>query len=392
MKLLAKIVTCPYAFVLWLRNKCYHWGLIKSVMSDIPTISIGNITVGGTGKTPHTELILRLFSSEVPIAVLSGGYKRATQGFRYVTSQDSALDAGDEPLQIKRKFPSVVVAVCTNRIAAIKRIAHDHPQIKLIVLDDAFQYRKLKPTYSILLSDYARPFTRDLLLPFGRLRDLPSQASRADMIIVTKCPANLTPADRRMQQQTLRPLPHRPLLFTTLTYGTPQSIAASPPQSIATSQQSVTNSPRQSVISAEIITASQQSVTNSLRQPITTSSQPQPIASAEIIALTGIAQPKPFLQEIGKSGLIVQHLHFRDHHNFTQKDIARINSAAVQHPHAVIFTTEKDAMRLLNAPSLTPKAKAALFYIPIQAEFYTAGELNHFTSLTAAQFHHVTPL
>ena len=333
MKLFAKIVTCPYLLVLWLRNTCYDWGLMRSVTPDVQTISIGNITVGGTGKTPHTELVLRLLSHRMPLAVLSRGYKRTTKGFRYVNPNDSASDAGDEPLQIKRKFPSVVVAVCANRIAAIKQIAKDYPHIKLVVLDDSFQYRKLKPTYSILLSDYHRPYTQDLLLPFGRLRDLPSQASRADMVIVTKSPRSLSPANREVQQQALCPKPHQQWLFTTFVCGAPSPL-----------------------FGEELL----------------------PCAANEIIALTGIAQPKPFLQEVSKLGSVVQHLQFGDHHRFSQRESARINATVAQYPHAVIYTTEKDAMRLLEAKNLSQETKAALYYIPIQAEFCTAEEGDQF--------------
>jgi len=151
LSLIAHILTSPYAFILWVRHKCYDWGLIKSVKPHIPTLSIGNIGVGGTGKTPHVELVLRELSQQIPMAVLSRGYRRRSKGFRYVNQNDSVAEAGDEPLQIKRKFPSVVVAVAVNRIAAIQQVGEDHPEVKLIVLDDAFQYRRLHPSYSILL-------------------------------------------------------------------------------------------------------------------------------------------------------------------------------------------------------------------------------------------------
>ena len=329
----------PYSLILWLRHKCYDWRICKSVQLDIPTLSIGNITVGGTGKTPHTELILRLFSQEIPIAVLSRGYKRTSKGFRYVYPTDSVLDVGDEPLQIKRKFPSVVVAVDKNRIAGIKRIEKEFPQIKLIVLDDAFQYRRLKPTYSILLSDYHRPYTTDSLLPFGRLRDLPSQAKRANMIIVTKSPPAISSTARENQCQLLKPKSTQLLLFSSYTYGAPLPLfpeaippAALPPQS-------------------------------------------------PFIALTAIAQPNPFLDHINKSGLLLKHLNFPDHHHFVQKDVTLINEAVAQNPHTPIYTTEKDAMRLLEATHLSMQAKAALYYIPLQVDLCTNDEENQFVEI-----------
>ncbi|MCL2727142.1 MAG: tetraacyldisaccharide 4'-kinase [Bacteroidales bacterium] len=332
----AYIFTLPYRWVLWIRNKCYDWGVFKSVSLDIPVVSIGNISVGGTGKTPHTELVLRLFCQEIQIAVLSRGYRRASRGFRYVDGSDSVSDVGDEPLQIKRKFPSVVVAVDVDRVAGISRIRKDHPHVGLIVLDDAFQYRRLKPTFSILLSDYNRPYTQDLLLPFGRLRDLKSQTKRADMIIVTKTPPQSSSAEWEHQCKLLKPNSNQKLLFTCYTYYAPYRLFGE-------------------------------------RTNVLTES-----SGNEIIALTGIAQPQPFLDKISNSGTIVQHLKFSDHHFFSRKDICRIDEAIVQYPHAVIYTTEKDAMRLSEAPTLSLEAKAKIYVVSIQIDFCTTEDKNLF--------------
>jgi tetraacyldisaccharide 4'-kinase len=324
--------------VLWFRNKFYDWGILKSVSPVLPSISIGNITVGGTGKTPHTELILRLLNLNNPIAVLSAGYRRSSKGFRYVGTNDSAVEVGDEPLQIKRKFPSTVVAVGANRIAAIKQMAQDHPNIKLVVLDDAFQYRKLKPTYSILLSDYHRPYTQDLLLPFGRLRDLPAQARRANMIVITKCPSTLSPEDRQKQQHTLRLKLHQKLIFTTLHYNDPRPL-------------------------------------------FHLESLPD---YREVISITGIAQPKPFLNHLAKYGVMVYHFSFPDHHIFTQKEVKQINFILSQHPKAILFTTEKDAVRLLETPNLSQEVKKKLYYVPVTITFCSKEDCNQFMNIPIA--------
>jgi len=329
-----------YRLILWLRHKCYDRGIFKSAAVDFPVLSIGNITVGGTGKTPHTELVLRMFSQQMPMAVLSGGYKRKSKGFRYVGPADSVLDVGDEPLQIKRKFPDAVVAVDTDRVAAIKRIRQDHPQVKLIVLDDAFQYRRLKPSYSILLSDYHRPYPKDTLLPFGKLRDLPSQAKRADLIIVTKTPPDVSPEAQKNQHQIIKPESHQQLLFSRYTYSAPYPLFSD-----------------------------------------SAGASPLPQPPATVIALTGIAHPDPFLQEIKGRASIVQHLKFPDHHNFTPKDIAQINQAAARHPHAAVYTTEKDAMRLLMATGLSQQAKASLYYIEVQVDFCSRKERQQFVEI-----------
>ena len=336
LSFISHIITWPYRLALWFRHKCYDWGLLKSFAVDIPVISIGNITVGGTGKTPHTELVLRLLSQEVPVAVLSRGYKRSSKGFRYVETHDHVSEAGDEPLQIKRKFPAVVVAVDANRIAGINRIRQDHPQVKLIVLDDALQYRRLRPAYTILLSDYYRPYTQDRLLPFGRLRDLKAQASRADIIIVSKTPPQISSSEREHQYKLLKPNQNQKLLFSCYIYKDPCPLF---PESAGVYDLSI---------------------------------------DQEIIALTGIAQPKAFVDQISQTGTVVQHLQFSDHHHFGPIDIRRIHEVAAQYPDAKIFTTEKDAVRLMEASLLSGAVKARLYFIPIQVDFLSTEECRHF--------------
>jgi tetraacyldisaccharide 4''-kinase len=326
---LARIIVWPYALILWLRHKCYDLNIIKSESFDFPVLSIGNITVGGTGKTPHTELIIKMYRDEMPVAVLSLGYKRRSKGFRYVQADDNIRNSGDEPLQIKRKFPDIPVAVDANRIEGIRRLKKDHPELRLVILDDAFQYRRLRPTLSLLLSDYTRPYTRDVLLPFGRLRDLPSRALHADLIIVSKSPPNMTPIAGRIKMKEIHPRPYQPLFFTQYVYGAPQPLF--PDQAKALS------------------------------------SKPQ----SKGIALSGIARATAFIEHIQNSYGLQAKLNFPDHHVFSSSDAEKINHIAANHPQSLIYTTEKDATRLRNLPGLSLQARAVLYYIPIEVGFFS---------------------
>ena len=327
---LARILIWPYAFILWLRHKCYDLNILKSESFDFPVLSIGNITVGGTGKTPHTELIISMYKDEIPIAVLSRGYKRNSKGFRYVQPHDQVRDCGDEPLQIKRKFPDIPVAVHANRIEGIRQLKKDHPRLQLIILDDAFQYRRLQPKVSLILSDYTRSYTKDVLLPFGRLRDLPSRALHADFIIVSKSPPNMTPIARRIKMKEIHPRPYQPLFFTQYVYGAPLPLF-----------------PEQA-------------------RPL--SSKPE----GKGIALSGIARATAFVEHIRNHYGLQTRLSYPDHHAFSHSDAEKINHLAVNHPQSFIYTTEKDATRLYGLQALSPQAKAALYYIPIEVGFFAA--------------------
>jgi len=337
---LTKALTVLYAGVLWLRHACYDTGLIKSVRPAIPTLCIGNITVGGTGKTPHTELVLRLCHRDMPVAVLSRGYGRISKGFRYVAVDDCVADVGDEPLQIKKKFPQAVVAVDRNRLEGVKKIQEDHPQVKLVVLDDAFQYRKLNPSFSILLSPYSRPFTRDTLLPFGRLRDLPAQAKRAQVVVVSKAPPTISSLEREHQYKMLKISKNQQLFFSCYTYGPPCALFPQVP-----------------------------------------AFDSSPVMADKVIALTGIARPESFLAHIGKQARVLEHLKFPDHHRFTKKDALRIHALQTKHPGIPIYTTEKDALRLWELPCLSPQVQAALYYIPVCAELCSPREHRRFVEL-----------
>ena len=353
------ILLFPYWLALKTRHFLYNKGIRKSVTPEIPTICIGNITVGGTGKTPHTEMILKgLMEDELwggkNLAVLSRGYKRHSKGFQQVPSDGTAHEYGDEPMQIKRKFPLATVAVDKSRkrgcafLAAPEQLKtsknakkcryKDMPKADLIILDDAFQHRAIKPTLSIVLVDYNRPIFKDHLLPIGKLRDLPERINAADIVIVTKCPSYIDPWEKEQFAKSLGFVNYDPasccaertkgkqhLFFTSIKYETPQAIFAE--------------------------------------------GDPRYIYAQRLIMFTGIANDKPLRDYLSGSYKIIRHFNFPDHHEFTRNDIASIKNAADAHPTSVIMTTEKDSQRILDFGRVPEWMKKRMFHAPIKAEF-----------------------
>lgn len=317
------------SIIMALRNLMFDKGwILKQTQFELPIISVGNLSVGGTGKTPHTEYLVKLLKEQVShMAVLSRGYGRSTKGFRYVETSSKARDVGDEPLQIKQKFPDVTVAVCEKRVVGITKLLQ--PEAKslvpaAIVLDDAFQHRYVKPGLSILLTDYRRPYYADHVMPWGRLRERRSGAKRADIIIVTKCPAELSDAERRGIVDKLKPLAHQQVFFTTFAYDTPRMFR----------------------------------------------SQTEVALPSSLLVLTGIAKPAPLYDYLESKGCVLQKLAFPDHHSFTPTDVQRINKACEQLPEdAKILTTEKDAARLQHLEGLSPQVLKALVVQPIKISF-----------------------
>lgn len=302
-----------YDAITRLRNWLFDVCILPSREYTTSTICIGNLTVGGTGKTPHTEWLVRHFLEQRKhIAVLSRGYGRKSKGFRWVTLESDALETGDEPLQIRRKFKSnnIVCAVSEDRCRGIEKILSKYPKTEVILLDDAFQHRYVKAHYYILLTDFQQLYTHDYVLPAGRLRENKKGAQRAQTIIVTKCPSELSQKQRQQISASLNLQPEQNLFFTTISYG-------------------------------EIL------------------------IEKEALLITGIAKPLPLLNYLSEIGVQAEHLHFPDHHNFSLKDKQLILERAQY--HRSILTTEKDAMRLesLNLPqdfvariqivSITPK-------------------------------------
>jgi len=217
-------LSAMYGIGVSFRNFCYENKILKSVEYDIPIISIGNISVGGTGKTPHTEFLIRMLKDEFSVAVLSRGYKRKTKGFRIVEETDTHFEAGDEPLQIKKKFPDTIVAVSENRPNGVDKLREIYPDLNLIILDDAFQHRKINPGLSILLNNYNHPIASDYLLPLGYLRETRSASHRAHIVIYSKCPPDLKPIERRILSKEIDIRPFQYLFFSTLNYKDPKPV------------------------------------------------------------------------------------------------------------------------------------------------------------------------
>ncbi len=354
--MLDKVILAPYYLTLKLRHTLYDHGIFKVSKCEVPTICVGNITAGGTGKTPHTEMILRtLLKSEdwafSNVAVLSRGHKRESRGFQIVEREGSVREYGDEPLQIKKKFPAVTVAVDRHRVKGCDILCHPE-KLKtgkiepsdLIVLDDAFQYRSLKAYFNIVLVDYNRPTYKDKLLPFGRLRDLPQRLHAADVIIVTKCPAYLEDEQKAQWARafglkdydvetchgTDRKGAVKMLLFTTIWY-------------------------------------------NSL-QPIFEEADPRYAYSQKLVLFSGIAKDTPLRMYLSDEHKIVKHFRFADHHNYKKADINKIMRAVREHPTAVVATTEKDSQRLLDYPRIPKDLKVRLFDVPIEVGFLSEHE------------------
>lgn len=315
-----------YGLWLRLRHLAYNKGWKKSFRADVPTICVGNITVGGTGKTPHVEMLLRQLQVSdrwgyKPLAVLSRGYKRKSRGFQIVQPDSSASFAGDEPLQIARKFHGVTVAVDKNRVEGCQKLSG----ADLIVLDDAFQYRRLVPSLSIVLVDYNRPVYEDRLLPYGRLRDLPSRLYKADVVIVTKCPPELDSWSRQEMRRKLNLRPEQKLFFTYVKYAAPE--------------------------------------------PVFPEADPRYTYSSKVVLVSGIANNAPLRSYLSDTYKIVKRLEYRDHHRFGKADIRAMAAAVKETPTACVMTTEKDAQRLREVKVVPDALKQRLFYLPIEASF-----------------------
>ena len=324
---IGNIFAFPYALGLWMRNKAYDKGWLKSVKFDnVSIISFGNITVGGTGKTPHVELFIReLLERAYRVAVISRGYGRKNpKTSRFVETDSRVEDVGDEPLQIKRKFPQVRVIVDRDRVRAVKMLMAlpfgDVPEV--ILLDDGMQYRRLLPTRQICLINYNRPVFKDCLLPFGRLRDLPSQLKRADTVIITKCPPYLNEWEKQQAISVNRINPQQKVFFTTVQYFDPVAVF---PQG-----------------------------------------NNRYIYSHEAILFTGIANSDQLRHHVSARYPRNFHIEFDDHHVFTDKDIKQIEKFADKHPQAILLTTEKDSQRLRRNPAVHDRLKEKMFYIPIE--------------------------
>ena len=317
------------------RNMLFEIGILHSESFDVPVISVGNITVGGTGKTPHVEYLIELLKDKAKVAVLSRGYKRRTRGFVIADDNATAKTIGDEPLQMKRKYgDDITVAVDRKRCHGIRQLTSDEDGIDVILLDDAFQHRYVKPGVNILLVDYHRLIIYDKLLPAGRLREPLSGKNRADIVIVTKCPHDLKPMEYRVITKAMNLYPFQRLFFTCLEYRNITPVFGSGEQSL-----------------------------DSIGK------------DCHILLLTGIASPQQMIEDLSPRCPHITPLTFGDHHTFTSSDVARINNefAALPHPKMII-TTEKDATRLIAVEGLSEEVRGAMFALPVKIRFMLGQE------------------
>jgi tetraacyldisaccharide 4'-kinase len=329
-----------YGIVVFFRNKLYDFKILQSKEFHFPVISVGNITVGGTGKTPHTEYLIRLLKDEYKVAFLSRGYKRKTSDFVVATEQSTVDMIGDEPLQIKRKFPELMVAVDKNRVNGIHKLMENIPDLDIVLLDDAYQHRSVTPGINILLIDYNRPIKGDWLLPLGRLRESASEKKRADIIIVSKTPRDLLAMEKHVFEYHLGTLPHQTVYFTTISYGKPVPV--------------FTDQTEVSFMDVEN-------------------------TNLTVLLVSGIADPSLLLHETSLKYKKVIPLTYQDHHSFTKDDLSNImvQFNAIDSEEKIIFTTEKDASRLFQFAMEKNIQPAVWYYIPIKMEFLSNDE-EHF--------------
>ncbi|MBN1767808.1 MAG: tetraacyldisaccharide 4'-kinase [Prolixibacteraceae bacterium] len=329
-----KIILYPlsllYRLVVAVRNSMFDTKILKQYEFDIPVISVGNITVGGTGKTPHAEYLISLLEKNFNVAFLSRGYKRKTSGYVLADKNSTVWQIGDEPVQIKQKFPHISVAVCEKRAVGIQKLLSDSSlNIDVIILDDAFQHRRVKPSINILLIDYTQPPNGDLLLPAGRLREPVNARYRANFIIYTKCPSFLQPIEQRIIKKKLNIRPYQNLFFTSIVYGE--------------------------------ITPAQKGLAlfnNDMRK-------------YSVLLITGIGNPTPLLSYLEPQVGEIKHLEYSDHYHYTASDLDFFKQTYQElgNPEKIIITTEKDLVRIKSVDNPDPDLIRQLYYIPIEIRF-----------------------
>ena len=325
-----------YGLIIWIRNKLFDKGYVSSTEFNLPLIGVGNISVGGTGKSPMVECLVSLLSNNYTVAVLSRGYKRKTKGYALVSAGATALEIGDEPMHFYNKFPDVTIAVGEERIVAIPQLLHDRPETQVIILDDAFQHRSVRAGIDIVLTDYNNLFTRDWFLPTGDLRDNVSSYKRADILIVTKCPDNIDETEKLAIEKELNPMPNQQLFFTSIKYGQPY----------------------------HIITGSERPVSE----------------NDEVLLVSGIANPKPLKKYLDDHCESYSEILYEDHHIFSIDDWKDMQKKfnSISSDNKIILTTEKDAVRLMK---FQQSMDSYPFYVlPMQVHFLF-GEEQAFTDL-----------
>ncbi|MBP3482183.1 MAG: tetraacyldisaccharide 4'-kinase [Alistipes sp.] len=325
---LKKIAACCYEAGVRLRHFLFDTGLLKSETFDIPIICVGNITVGGTGKTPTVEMIVGHMYRTRKVALLSRGYGRRTHGYREVAVTDSYRDVGDEPLQMKLKYPDAVVVVCEKRVKGIRRIRAEHPEVDLIVMDDGFQHRYVSAKVNVVVVDATRPVEQDHMLPYGSLRDIRSSLERAHYFIVSKCSDSMSPLDRMLMKKVLLSIAYQKIYF--MRY---ESLPMRP-------------------VFADVV-GSEAGIPN----------------FSEVIAMSGVGNPSVFIRGLRLHYRVIGELTFDDHHVYRVRDMHAMERMLAEHPNAYIVTTEKDAVKIFNSRKISDALKRRLYYIPVRMSY-----------------------
>lgn len=325
--MLKKIAACLYEVGVRLRHFLFDVGVLKSEKFDIPIVCVGNITVGGTGKTPSAEMIIDYMQRTHNVALLSRGYGRKTKGYREVTLDDSYRDVGDEPLQIKFKFRSAVVVVCENRREGIRRIMEEHPEVNLIVMDDGFQHRYVEPKVNVVVIDSSqKPVEQDHMLPYGRLRDIRNSLDRAHYFLVTKCSDSMSPLERRLILKELKRIAYQKVYF----------------------------------MRYEVLPL----------RPVFSEVECETLPDlSEVVAMSGIGNPENFIRSLRLHYRVVDELTFEDHHVYKVRDTKLMEAMLNKHPEAYIVTTEKDAVKMFSSKKMPETVRRRLYYIPVKMAY-----------------------
>lgn len=325
----------PYYLVLKSRNAFYNKRLSKSYAPKVKTIGVGNINVGGTGKTPLTDYIVSVLKEDRKVTILSRGYKSSNKKYREVQFEDNAKAVGDEPLLLKQRHPDITVAIDKNKTRAIKHFESlpDENIPDVVVIDDCLQHRKVRPGKMIVTIDYSKPIFNDNLLPIGSLRDLPERIGAADVIIITKCPAYLDEWEKEKILTANRIGKNIPVYFTSYQYENPLPVFKN-------------------------------------------EGDGRYVYSKEALLITGIAKSKPLIMQLADKYDKVFHIKYSDHHNFSSKDIRKIKRFAGRNTRAALLTTEKDAQRLRTSKAMIRQRvlHSRLFYVPISIKFLSEKE------------------
>jgi len=330
-----RYILLPFSFIygsiIWVRNKLFDKNILRAATFNFPLICVGNLAVGGTGKTPMVEYLIKMLQNKYKVATLSRGYKRKTKGFAIADDHTTAVDIGDEPMQIHKKFPEITVAVAEERVIGIPQLLYEKPQTQLIILDDAFQHREVKAGLNILLTDYNNLYSKDILLPAGDLRDIKSSSKRAEIIIVTKCRPDLNAEEKNEIIDELKPLPGQKIFFTKIEYKNLYHL-----------------------FTKEIYI---------------------PDADSEVLLICGIANPDPLKKILTNEVASYELLQYKDHHIFNTNDLKEIKQhfKKIKNDKKIIVTTEKDGVRLSKFEK--ELETFPVYVLPMEHKFLLDGKL-----------------